>query len=109
MKTQVSALNALATHLELESKNVRSHGGHRWTYDEEIEMLRSAAADMQRMHGALERAVKFFGAGLASAGFDPTNPQEREAARSIEYRLEEMRSVLSGSAAPSNGADKPSP
>lgn len=57
MKTQVSALAALATHLEVVSKNARSHGGHGWTYDEEIEMLRTAADELKSMRSALTDIV----------------------------------------------------
>lgn len=47
VKVSPSALRALALHLEMVSKNVRSHGGHGWTYDEEVKELNLAAEELE--------------------------------------------------------------
>ncbi len=55
MHASPSALRAHALHLEAVTKNVRSHGGHGWTYDEEIKELNTAAADIERYRRALDQ------------------------------------------------------
>jgi hypothetical protein len=57
MKTKTTALKDLAEHLERISRNSRGHGGHGWTYDEEIEMLHTAAAEIQQMNAAIKEYV----------------------------------------------------
>lgn len=56
MKTNTNALTALADHLEALTKNARSHGGHGWTYDEEITMLRTASEEMKELRAALKQS-----------------------------------------------------
>lgn len=56
MHVQINSLSALATHLEIVTKNNRqSHG---WTYDEEVKMLRAAADEIKELRAALKELVE---------------------------------------------------
>ncbi len=55
MQASPSALRAHATHLELVSKNSRSHAGHGWTYDDEVELMRAAADELQSLREIAKR------------------------------------------------------
>ena len=68
--------------------------------DEALDRAHELEAENLRLRGALQRALTFFSAGLNSAGFDPTDREAREAANSIQLRLEDMRSALSSTARP---------
>lgn len=57
MKIQASTLTALATHLEIVSKNARSHGGHGWTYDYEVTQLRAAANELGELRSAVSDII----------------------------------------------------
>lgn len=66
MKASPSALRAHATHLESVTKNVRSRGGHGWTYDDEIVLLRDAADELTKLRACLLGAAD----QIESAGDD---------------------------------------
>lgn len=56
MHVQLHSLSALATHLEIVTKNNRqSHG---WTYDEEIKMLHEAAAELKLLRASEQATMK---------------------------------------------------
>lgn len=52
MTASSSALRALAHHLEAVSQTSRRHGGHGWTYDDEIIQLNAAATAMDELRKA---------------------------------------------------------
>lgn len=54
MNASPSALRALAFHLEVVSKNSRRHGGHGWTYDDEVRQLHAAAEELCNLRQALK-------------------------------------------------------
>lgn len=47
------ALRSLADHLAKVTSTVRTHGGHGWTYEDEIAELHRAAAEIEHLRGAL--------------------------------------------------------
>jgi len=90
-----TALTALATHLEIVSKNSRGRGGHGWTYDEEIAMLRTAAEEIKELRVALTQLVK-----AEDASCDKFEAKEIDA---IEAAIDRANLVLGKpSAAPPN-------
>ena len=99
MKTKATDLTTLAAHLERVSANSRGHGGHGWTYDEEIEMLRTAAQELDDIELALARAAGRISADVCADRCVVGDPRVGKLAKLF---LDIMRDELFSSAAPSN-------
>lgn len=104
MKTKATDLSTLAAHLERVSANNRGHGGHGWTYDGEIEMLRTAAQELDAIELALARAAGRISADVCADRCAPSDPRVGQLAKLF---LDIMRDELTSSAAPSNVKDAP--
>lgn len=55
--TLAEELRKLADHLERVNATVRTHGGHGWTYDEEIPMLRASADVLDSANMLLDQSA----------------------------------------------------